>query len=289
MSERRYYSIRTGKNPTGKCLDLSSLKRLFIALYNDFSSRGYFQETFGYYCIDLGDVDGKAGRDIEAYMLWKVRKSGLWPIDEKYKDYSEDDLFDVLEFLYDHISKPISGREHTWGDCGWHYHEFDKQAGQDEFKAEVNRFLLAYGDGYELSPLGEMVSLAEPGMEALLEAQLPKYDPQNVEAVVEQAIRKFSGYRSSIEDKREAVRALVDILEFLRPKLKQLLTKKDENDLFNIANNFAIRHHSPSQKTEYDQSIWLRWMFYFYLATIHAVVGLIKKKKKTAVNTDLHV
>ena len=45
-----------------------------------------------------------------------------------------------------------------------------------------------------------------------------------------------------------------------------------ERDLFNLANNFGIRHHNDHQKTSYDANIWLSWMFYFYLATIHVVL-----------------
>ena len=54
------------------------------------------------------------------------------------------------------------------------------------------------------------------------------------------------------------------------------VTDKDENDLFNIANNFGIRHHNDKQKTGYDAALWLSWMFYFYLATIHVVVRKLK-------------
>ena len=40
----------------------------------------------------------------------------------------------------------------------------------------------------------------------------------------------------------------------------------------NLANNFGIRHHNDQEKTAYDTSLWLSWMFYFYLATIHVVL-----------------
>ena len=96
-------------------------------------------------------------------------------------------------------------------------------------------------------------------------------------ARVEAAIHKFRRHRSSIEDRRDAVRDLADVLEYLRPKLKEVLVSKDEQDLFNIANNFGIRHHREGQKTDYDKAIWLSWVFYFYLATIHAAVRLIEK------------
>ena len=284
MGEREYYSVRTGKNPVGKRLNLPFLKRLFITVYNDFYYRDYFQEAFGYSCVDAGDVPGKLGSDIEAYILRKLRKTGLWPITANCEDYKEEDLFDIIEFLFDQVSKPrtTGGYYHSYGDCGWHYKYFDKKSGQDEFRAEINQLLLDYGSGYELSAEGEILNLPETGMAPLLEAQLAKCDPENVKARVDNAILKFRRYRSSTEERREAVRELADVLEFLRPKLKDVITSNDESDLFNIANNFGIRHHNQKQKIDYDQSVWLPWMFYYYLGTIHAVLILIENKEKVS-------
>ena len=61
-----------------------------------------------------------------------------------------------------------------------------------------------------------------------------------------------------------------------------MLTSKDESDLFNLANNFGIRHHKPDQKTDYDKPIWYSWMFYYYLSTIHACMRLIEKSEAKA-------
>ncbi|HEX3471677.1 MAG TPA: hypothetical protein VHT28_10880, partial [Silvibacterium sp.] len=62
-------------------------------------------------------------------------------------------------------------------------------------------------------------------------------------------------------------------------EVKSVLNSKDETDLFQFANNFGIRHHRKDQKTDYDTSIWLSWMFYYSLATIHACLRLIEKSK----------
>jgi len=279
MRKRPYYSIRTGKNPYSQGIDFPLLKRLFRDLYLSFLRRDYLQEAFGYTCADLGDVPGKLGDDIEAQIVRSLRKANLWPIHDKCLDYSEDDLFDVMELLYDWISKPIphDGDYHSWNQCGWHYSEFDQQAGRGEFRQEINEILLDYGSGFELSSQGEILALPEQGLDHLLRADLPGYDPQNVEGRVEAAIHKFRSRRSSLDDRRDAVRDLADVLEFLRPQLRQVLTRKDESDLFNIANNFGIRHHNEQQKTDYDQAVWYSWMFYYYLATIHASVWLLKK------------
>ncbi|MGY2486212.1 hypothetical protein [Cupriavidus sp. CP313] len=83
-----------------------------------------------------------------------------------------------------------------------------------------------------------------------------------------------------MSERRDAVRDLADVLEFLRGEAKAVLLSKDEADLFNLANNFGIRHHNKEQKTDYDASIWLSWAFYYYLATIHACVRLIERSKQ---------
>lgn len=278
---RQYYSIRTGKNPLASQIDLSMFLRLFEDLYTGFLAKGYFQEAFGYDCVDAGEVPGKLCGNIEAQILRKVRKSNLWPIQNKCAGYSEDDVFDVIEFLYDYVSKPIDGIYHNYNDCGWHYQTFNIEIGRQEYRDEINDLLRDYKEGYELSTEGEILALAERGLENLFQANLPVYDPENVEARVNNAVLKFRRYRSSSDDRRDAIRDLADVLEFLRPKLKAVITKNDEADIFNIANNFGIRHHNDTQKSDYDKAIWYSWMFYYYLATIHATLRLIEKHEQS--------
>jgi hypothetical protein len=141
----------------------------------------------------------------------------------------------------------------------------------------VNLLLESYKSGYELSEPGEILELAQPGTAPLLAANLPSIDG-NVTERVTSAIAKYRRYRSTIAERRDAIRDLADVLEYIRPKLKEVLTKPDEADLFNIVNNFGIRRHNQQQKSDYDASIWLSWMFYFYLATIHAAMRMLDKK-----------
>ncbi|MEH2044306.1 hypothetical protein [Nostoc sp.] len=277
MVNRRYYSTRTGKNPDAVRFDLPMLCRLFRDIYFEFRSNDYFQEAFGYEWVDEGEVAGKLGGDIEAQMFRSLRKPNLWQIQDKCLNYSEDDFFDVIELLHDWVSKPIDGLHHTYANCGWHYHTFDKKGGQKEFRDKINDIICDYKDGYELSENGEILELAEQGLDLLFEADLPNYDPENVEKRVETAILKFRRYRSSLNDRRDAIRDLVDVLEFLRTKIKQVIPSKDQGELFNLANNFGVRHHNEQQKTDFDKGIWYSWMFYYYLATIHACLRLIEK------------
>jgi hypothetical protein len=281
MRKKPYYSIRTGKNPLTGSIDLPMLLKLFRTLYEYFDNEGYFQEDLGYFCVDAGFIPGAFGYNLEGILLLELRKTNLFPVREKLSDYSEDDLFDVIEFLYEHCSKPTERYLHDFANCGWHCSKFTREAGRVEYRHRVNEILNIYMEGYELSTDGEILSLPEGGLEALLEAPVPSLDPENVETRVEAAKRKFRRYRSSLDERRDAIRDLADVLEYLRPQVKDVLTSKDEADLFNIANNFGIRHHNEMQKVQYDKAIWYSWLFYYYLATIHAVLRLIAKANRT--------
>ncbi len=272
-----YYSIRTGKNPQASAINLPTLLTLFKTLFLHFEGEGYFQKSLGFTCVDAGFVPGEVGHDLAGVVLLELRKTELTPIHNKIEQYSEDDLFDMVEFLHDHCAKPTKRHFHSWSNCGWHCDEFDVTSGRIEFREKVNKVLAIYSDGFELSIDGEVLSLPETGLEGLFEAPFPEHDPNNVEQRIEAARRKFRRHRSSLEDRRDAIRELADVLEYLRPQLRQALESKDESDLFNLANNFGIRHHNASQRTSYDKSIWYSWMFYYYLATLHAALRLIAR------------
>lgn len=270
---RQYYSLRKGTNPNLRGLPLSDVIELFVRVFNQLGQSGYFDEAFGFVCVDAGEVGGKV-RDPELEMLLTIRKKALWPVSEKAPFYSEDDFFDVLEFLYQYVSKPIEGTMHSYADCGMHWETFNQALGREEFRTKINAVLAHYEKRFEISANGDILHTPEAGFEPIFDADLPTND-NNVITRVNAANLQYRRHGSSLDDRRQAVRDLADVLEYLRPKVKALLTSADEKDLFNIANNFGLRHHNDKQKTGYDTNIWLSWMFYFYLATIHVVLRKI--------------
>lgn len=269
----QFYSLRKGSNPNMEGLPLGEVLRLFIRLFKQFRDDGYFDEAFGFHCVDSGDVPGTV-RDPELELLLKIRKSALWPIEQRAPFYTEDDLFDVIEFLYQFVSKPIDGTMHSYSQCGMHWEIFNKAAGKSEFRSRVNDLLAHYQQRFELSQNGEILQKPEAGFEPIFDADLPSGD-NNVLTRINAATTRYRRHGSTLDDRRQAVRDLADVLEYLRPKVRSLLTSADEKDLFTIANNFGIRHHNDKQRTTYDAAIWLSWMFYFYLATIHVVLRKI--------------
>lgn len=276
IGRRPSYSMRNGRNPHLKGFPLSKIKEVFKGFYSELEDEGFFQESFGYYCIDAGDVPG-AIKSPAADILLTLRKDNLWPIASCIEGYSEDDFFDIIEYLFQVVSKPLTGSFHNYSNCGMHWQTFDKYEGQQLFRRRINEMLTLYEKQFELSEDGEILLVAEAGLEPLFDAKVPTSDA-NVSSRVEAALLSYRRHGSTVEDRRKAVRDLVDVLEYLRAEAKVHM-KDDERDLFNIANNFGIRHHNQKQKTKYDQALWLSWMFYVYLATIHLVVRKIEQDK----------
>ncbi len=277
MIKRNYYSVRTGKITPDQEVNFEVLKKLFSVTYNKLNAEGYFQKYFGIDCQD-GYIPGELGEEIDAIMFVNLRKDNLYPINDNLHNYSEDDFFDIIEFLHDHCSKGLNGHYHNWNNCGYHYEEFNDLEGQKHYRELLNPILREYKDGFEISQSGEILILSDNGLSNLFEADIPTNDKENISNRINSAILKFRRHKSNLEDRREAIRELADVLEFLRPEIKKHLNRKDENDIFNIANNFGIRHHNKDQQTEYDKAIWYSWIFYYYLATLHAVLRMTNKK-----------
>ena len=270
-----FYSVRTGNNKNSEGFDLPEFTDIFLRTFKDLREKGYFDEYLGYECVEMGEISGKIS-DIELEILLKIRKKNLWPIPEKIKGYSEDDLFDMIEFLYQSVSKPVDGTYHDFDD--WHWKTFNRLEGQQEFQKKINNLLDLYKEPFELSKSGEILRKPEQGFEKIFEADIPS-DDQNIKSRIDSSTLRYRRHGSTLDDRRQAVRDLADVLEYLRPQVKPLLTNQDEKDLFNLANNFGIRHHNDKQKTSYDKALWLSWMFYYYLATIHVILRKMGNKK----------
>lgn len=266
-----------GKNKNAEGFPLDVVRELFVRLYRDLCEEGYFSEYLGWFCVDMGEVSGEI-KSPDLDMMLKLRKDHLWPIPEKCPKYSEDDLLDVIEYLFTAVSKPVEGTYHSFNDCGMHWETFNKKEGEKIFRQKINDLLALYRTKFELSETGEVLHKPDRGFEAIFAADTPT-DDANIRSRIDAAVARFRRHGSTPDDRRQAVRDLADVLEYLRPKVKTVLDNKDESDLFNIANNFGIRHHNDKQKTGYDAALWLSWMFYFFLATIHVVLRKMGREK----------
>lgn len=274
MGEHRdYYAFRRGAQRPSESIE--NLRRILAAEYRRLEHMGYFQRHFGKDCVDSGNLPGEScGSDPAAYVQWALGRD-LWPFEESIVGLDEDWIFTVLEFLHDHVAKPVRTRPHDWDDCGLHVLSSDEEGGRVDFRNSMNRYLPRYKDGYELQDDGEIWRAAPTGLDTLMPADTGN---EAIDSRVRHAIATFRHRNASDEQKRDAIRNLADVLEYLREEGKTGLPTKDEDRLFEIANQYAIRHHNPRQRTSYDAGIWLDWMFYAFLNGV-ALAGKLSTRQ----------
>ena len=159
-----------------------------------------------------------------------------------------------------------------------HYSKFDNKAGQIHWREQINEALRNYGEGFELNESGEIQRLGSPGLQDVLTSRVPQTTDEN-EQKIASAIHRFRLAKSTRKDRQDAVRDLADVLEFYRSEVKKHLPKKDEAALFEIANNFAIRHHNQVQQGDYSDA-WLNWLFYLYLSSVRLMLELLEQTTK---------
>lgn len=280
---KQYFSERQGRGPKAEPMPFEEFRELVINVFDHFREQCYMQEAFGYDCVDAGHVDGHLGSNPGAYFMRTIRRKGVWPYWEvaqvgpdewvaPYEDWDEDCLFDIVEVLHDLVSRPLHGRYHDYSQCGWHYDKFDSTAGQANFRHEMNGVLRLHDPPYEMNDEGMIVEAGPPEFHTLLTAAVPEGIEADIGSKLDSATKRFRTRGASLDDRRVAVRDLADVLEALRGDIRETMLSKDEKELFHLANGFAIRHHNRQQRGDYDQLTWLRWAFYVYLATIHAVL-----------------
>lgn len=276
---RKYYAERHGAKI--EPLDLKTLKRLFLLKFEKLEEDFYFQEATGYACVDEGVVPGTWGTNPESYFFMNLRIHNLWPIPQNIDKYDEPVLFSIIEFLFDHVSKPLNLRYHSYNRCGWHSSIYNQAEGRLKYREEINGILKDYKSGYQLSESGEIMEIPPTGLEPVLAEVIKTVDPRNIDDRINAAKKKYLRYGALLDDKKDAIRTLADVLEFLRKEDIKLL-KKDDAALFRIINCFDIRHHNREQQGAYEKEVWYDWMFYTFLSSINA---LLKLKSKYGLKT----
>lgn len=268
---RPYWSERQGRRAYAT-LTPQQARRAFAGIVNVCAERDELHEAFGFCCVDDGEVAGTLGSAVEERLLIVLGRERLWPVSQYVDEWDDDTLFDMMEFLYDHVSTGVkdSGRYHDYDDCGWHYRHYTPEPARGHYRQLVNDVLQRMDPGYEMMETGEIMRAAPDGVAPLLDTA-PRLLAPDQRQHVESAITKYRARSSTQTDRRDAVRDLADVLENLRAQVKETLPRQDEAMLFEMANKFWIRHNKPGEQRDYDHEAWWSWLFYVYLASIALV------------------
>jgi hypothetical protein len=261
---RPYWSQRRGG--TVPPMGVEAVMDAFVRLVGDLAYRGYFERVFPSGCVD---DRGFYAPDPSGELQNRLGQPDLWPLQTSRSRWDQDLFFDLVEVLHDLVARPRSRSFHDYGGCGWHYSNFALEPGRRLYRWEVNRLLsrstLAFRLAEEGEDVGRLVAVTDDAR-----AQLVASVAQRSNATadrVRHALALVRARGASEHDKRSAIVTLAGVLEERRELLKQRLSRKDEAALFQIANQFALRHQRANQLADYDVA-FLDWVFWWYLATV---------------------
>jgi hypothetical protein len=268
---RPYWTARRVRPVGAPVKTAGSAPHRFGQLIGQLRRDGYLSRDFPEPCID--EPEYTIGRDLNAELrarLGATSTAQLWPLQPS--EWDTETLYSLIEIFHDLVTRPRRCWQHEYGECGAHFEDFDTEAGRRVYRSLVNRLLSDSGIDLRLAEAGDnvgrLVHVVDQARSDLL-ARGPDTPDTAVAARIDHAIAMFRRRDADTEDKRSAVVVLAGILEQRRTLIKDtaLLTRKDEGALFEIANNFAIRHQNSTQQRDYDPA-FLDWIFWWYLATV---------------------
>lgn len=222
----------------------------------------WFAKLFPVRCEDgRGIVETKRGA------LWDNAR-GLIPdlpayIGGEWKQ-SDGVLFDLLEYAAQRVSKPIEDDWHSY----FKHHElrFDKEAGQKDFREEVNQILHRGGTIFELNHDLQVVRTGSSSVQHVVKNLIPRSGDETLDNYLIQAKEL---YQSRLVDQRTvALERLWDGFERLKTIDLPATNKKvsaeallghisspqfrtfvevEMKSLTSFGNDFTIRHHETNK------------------------------------------
>jgi hypothetical protein len=280
---RRYYSARRNP-PLVVPLTPAQTKAEYAEVVAGLARTGYFDDAFGSACVDdLVDPVEQGQKKLSSLL---GTESPMWPLaldngelTGVEQSWSEDLFFDVIEALHDLVARP---RSRFWYDYGqdWHYQDFARAPGQGVYRWKVNELLARSEVPLQLATdgedLGQLVHSAGDDRDELVHRVLDSaVDTRDERA---HAVSLFRARTAGVPEKRSAIVTLAGLLEQRRKGVLEVeLIKGDSSALFDIANNFDLRHRRADQRTDYDPA-FLDWIFWWYLATLELTDQLLTRR-----------
>lgn len=273
----KYYAERNSLIDNDITISFNDLKEYFYRTYRYFDNKGCFEVAIK--GVWITPKWGEAFLEIpplfesapEIFFLNHLHSTSIYPIYEHYESYSEVELFTVIEVLYDKIA--IYNNQEGG---------LKTETVKKEFAVQINNILQFYDEGYFLEHnSGTITKGTDDSLKMMLTEDLKETLNEDVMTKMRTAIKLYYRFDSNLEEKKKAINILADILEAFRSELKDILNEKfgvNKNDhdklIFDIVNNFNIRHNKSNQKTNYEHEIWYDWMMQYYSSVIIAYFKL---------------
>lgn len=258
------------------------LLRLIFKILTRLKDEGYFIEAFEegeWYELRAGGeplIALPRIEDPEAWLMLTFGVEGLWPDLAEPRRLADQAalatpfidrglLLDTLELFHrDVVSRPVTDEEGNFEGS------YDRGGGQRELRQALAPVLGRLDPPLEMRSDGEITPRSAVGLEVLSDQPLPSTAAaDDVRGKVQDAIRLFRDRTVSAEGQLAALTQLAGVLERLRDddRLADAMAGRDSGALFDIANNYGIRHDNADQRRDYGPA-FREWIFHAYLAAI---------------------
>lgn len=245
----------------------------FVQLIDELRELGYFPKVLPKECVDDRstwsiDPSDKISKAIRYEITWPSElESGSLSV-------PDDLLYSVIEYFHDQAQRPRTRSFHGWDECGYHYDDHNKASGGVVYRWRVNELLESYGIALRLGnqgdELGKLIQHATLNLDDLGDQAVAVAGSSRDKTVAE-AIQLYRKRAATTTDRRAAIAQLANYIELRRKDFAQVkFASKDEQDLFNIFNNFMIRHGNKTQKNDYGDE-YLDWIFWTSVSAIQLI------------------
>lgn len=275
-----------------------------LVVINSLIEQDYFGSKYPKMCPDnddgvLGTNEDNMKLDILAFF-----PDIKFPLDASDR-LSTLTILELLEFCHERIAKPIPGYYHKY--YGKHHLSFDVEAGQLEFRSQVNRIFARNGIAFELQENGLITRLIPPVLSDYLNYAVFQTGDIYLDSMLEKAREEY--LNTNFQVRLEALKKLWDAWERIKtledptPKsklksIKILLEKASDepkmrerlnieaDELTYIGNNFMIRH-TEMDRTPITSSAHADYLFHRLFALIYLLLGnRIGKKLEDTKNKE---
>lgn len=207
-----------------------------------------------------------------------------WPVTGDAMPADLVEVINLVEFVFQHISKPTDGWFHSW--CGaTHPTAFDARTARYEYTVAVNKMfrnfglplLLKKGRAVRITsvvldrPVLELeLATSDKHLVRLLNTAISDFQTGNRHHALRTIVDAFERIKTvHSPDKRKSVKRVV---ESLSPEEEvQRAFDEDLRRLTQIANGFCIRHHEVD-KIPIDDDDMVEFLFYLYFNYVRFIL-----------------
>ncbi|WGM22878.1 hypothetical protein QEH68_22395 (plasmid) [Paenarthrobacter sp. OM7] len=235
-------------------------------LYSLFKTKAHAHWLAQHFPEHCDDGNGVCGTDLGA--LWSNVRALVPQLREETPyglELTQEDgvVFDLIEYAAERVAKPVQG---PWHPYMKHYElTFAETLGRTEFRKDVNQILQRGGTTYELNREGQIVRLATPEVQQVLDQLKPASGDTELDGLLSRSKELYLSRKA--DDRALALEKLWDAYERLKTvdivgnkkqsadallnniastEFRSIVTVEMKN-LTDLGNQFMIRHHETDK------------------------------------------